>query len=219
MANFSAQKRTVTKDDYLLRTLSMPSRFGNVAKAYIVQDDQINPLTTENITRIANPSALNLYVLGYNADQNLSLLSQSTKTNLATYLEQYRMLTDAINIKDAFIVNISIDFKIRVSPGFNNQEVLLNCIQEVQDFFNINKWQIGQPITKSEVITTLLGVKGVQSTHSVTYNNKSGESLGYSKYKYDLQSATIDDIIYPSLDPCIFEVKYPNSDIKGQIVT
>ena len=219
MANFAAQKRSVTKDDYLLRTLSMPSRFGSVSKAYIEQDDQLNPLTTENNTRIANPLALNLYTLGYDINKNLSELTTATKTNLSTYLEQYRMLTDAINIKDAFVINISIDFKIRVSPGFNNQEILLNCIQAVQNFFNIDKWQIGQPIIKSEVINTIIGVTGVQSVQDIIYNNKSGESLGYSKYKYDLQSATIDDIIYPSLDPCIFEVKYPNTDIKGQITT
>jgi hypothetical protein len=219
MANFSAQKRTVTKDDYLLRTLSMPSRFGNVAKAYIEQDDQLNPLTTEDNARIANPFALNLYTLGFDINKNLIELSTATKNNLASYLEQFRMLTDSINIKDAFVVNISIDFKIRVSPGFNNQEILLECIQSLQDFFNINKWQIGQPIIKSEVINTILGVRGIQSIQEVIYNNKSGESLGYSKYKYDLQSATIDDIIYPSLDPCIFEVKYPNTDIKGQIIT
>jgi len=219
MANFSAQKRSVTKDDYLLRALSMPSRFGNISKAYIEQDDQLNPLTTEDNTRIANPLALNLYTLGYDINKNLSELTTATKTNLATYLEQYRMLTDAINIKDAFVVNISINFKIRVSPGFNNQEILLNCIQKVKDFFNIDKWQIGQPIIKSELINTIIGVLGVQSVQSIIYDNKSGESLGYSKYKYDLQAATIEDIIYPSLDPCIFEIKYPNIDIKGQIIT
>ncbi len=219
MANFSSQQRTVTKDDYLLRALSMPSRFGNISKAYITQDDQINPLTTENNTRIANPLALNLYVLGYDGNKNLTELVNATKVNLATYLEQFRMLTDAINIKNAFVVNISVDFKIRVTPGFNNQEILLNCLQAIKEFFNIDKWQIGQPIIKTEVFNVLTGITGVQSVQSVIFNNKSGESLGYSKYKYDLQSATIDDIIYPSLDPCIFEVKYPNTDIKGQIIT
>jgi hypothetical protein len=219
MANFAAQKRTVTKNDYLLRALSMPSRFGNIAKTYIEQDDQLSPLTTENNTRIANPSALNLYTLGYDNNKNLVDLSTATKTNLSTYLEQYRMLTDAINIKNAFVVNISIDFKIRVSPGFNNQEVLLDSIQAIQRYFDIDQWQIGQPIIKSEVINTLVNITGVQSVQEILYNNKSGESLGYSKYKYDIQSATIDDIIYPSLDPCIFEVKYPNTDIKGQIIT
>ena len=219
MANFSSQQRTVTKDDYLLRALSMPSRFGNVSKAYITQDDQINPLTTENNTRIANPLALNLYVLGYDGNKNLTELANATKINLSTYLEQFRMLTDAINIKNAFVVNISVDFKIRVTPGFNNQEILLNCLQAIKEFFNIDKWQIGQPIIKTEVSNVLTGITGVQSVQSVIFDNKSGESLGYSKYKYDLQSATIDDIIYPSLDPCIFEVKYPNTDIKGQIIT
>jgi len=219
MANFSSQQRTVTKDDYLLRALSMPSRFGNIAKAYITQDDQLNPLTTEDNTRIQNPLALNLYTLGYDSNKNISELTTATKTNLATYLEQHRMLTDAINIKDAFVVNIDVNFKIRVSPGFNNQEVLLNCIQSVQEFFNIDKWQIGQPIIKSEIINVIIGINGVQSVQDIIYNNKSGESLGYSKYKYDIQSATIDDVIFPSLDPCIFEVKYPNIDIKGQIIT
>lgn len=219
MANFSSQQRTVTKDDYLLRALSMPPRFGNIAKAYITQDDQLNPLTTEDNTRISNPLALNLYTLGYDSNKNMSELTTATKTNLATYLEQHRMLTDAINIKDAFVVNIDINFKIRVSPGFNNQEVLLNCIQSVQEFFNIDKRQIGQPIIKSEMINVIIGINGVQSVQDIIYNNKSGESLGYSKYKYDIQSATIDDVIFPSLDPCIFEVKYPNIDIKGQIIT
>ncbi len=104
MANFSAQQRIVTKDDYIIRTLSLPSKFGQIAKAYITQDDQTSQLNTVYNT-IPNPLALNLYTLGYNANKNLSTLNTATKTNLTTYLEQYRMLTDAINIKDAFVIN------------------------------------------------------------------------------------------------------------------
>ena len=111
MAHFSAQQRTVTKDDYLIRTLSMPPQLGRVAKAYIMQDDQISPLTTEP-NRIPNPLALNLYTLGYNQEKKLTTLNNATKTNLATYLEQYRMLTDAINIKNAFVINFQLDFEI-----------------------------------------------------------------------------------------------------------
>jgi hypothetical protein len=111
MANFNAQQRTVTKDDYLIRTLSMPQQLGRVAKAYITQDDQISPLTTEP-NRIPNPLALNLYTLGYDANKNLTNLNTATKTNLSTYLEQYRMLTDSINIKNAFIINFALDFEI-----------------------------------------------------------------------------------------------------------
>ena len=150
MANFSAQNRTVTRDDYLIRTLSLPSQFGRVAKAYITQDDQISPLTSEP-GRIPNPLALNLYTLGYDKNQSLTHLNTATKTNLATYLEQYRMLTDAINIKNAFVINFSLSFEVTAFKNYNNEEVLLNCITELQNYFNIDKWQINQPIIIAEI--------------------------------------------------------------------
>ena len=217
-ANFSAQQRTVTKDDYIIRTLSMPSKFGRIAKAYITQDDQISPLTTEP-NRIPNPLALNLYTLGYNADKQLSTLNTATKTNLSTYLEQYRMLTDAINIKDAFIINFGIDFEITVFKNFNNQKVLLECISELQNYFSIDKWQINQPIIISDVKNLIGGIKGVQTVEDIKFINKSGLFLGYSQYKYSFQKATRKEVIYPSMDPSIFELKYPNTDIKGRVTT
>ena len=217
-ANFGAQQRTVTKDDYIIRTLSMPPQFGRISKAYITQDDQISPLTNEP-NRIPNPLALNLYTLGYNAEKQLSTLNTATKTNLATYLEQYRMLTDAINIKDAFVINIALEFEITTFRNYNNQRVLLQCITEVKDYFNIDKWQINQPIVMSEIKNLIGAVEGVQTVENVVIINKKGESLGYSKYSYSIQKATRDEIIYPSLDPSIFELKYPDTDIKGRITT
>ena len=218
MANFSAQQRTVTKDDYLIRTLSMPSQLGRVAKAYITQDDQISPMTTEP-NRIPNPLALNLYTLGYDTNKNLVNLNQATKANLATYLEQYRMLTDAINIKNAFIINFSLDFEITAFKSFNNNEVILNCISELKDYFNIDNWQVNQPIIRSEIENLIAGVIGVQTVEKLKLTNENGTTLGYSKYKYDFTGATKKGITYPSLDPSIFELKYPNSDIKGRVIT
>ena len=218
MAGFSTQQRTVTKEDYIIRTLSMPSKFGRVAKAYIVQDDQISPLSNE-FNRIRNPLALNLYVLGYDGNKNLSNLNQATKTNLQTYLEQYRMLTDAVNIKNAFVINFALDFEITTFKNYNNNEVILNCIAELQDYFNINKWQINQPIIPSEVENLLSGVKGVQSIEKLEFTNKSGTSLGYSQYKYDFIGATRKGVIYPSLDPSIFEIQNLNTDINGRVTT
>jgi len=218
MANFSTQQRTVTKNDYLVRTLSMPSKFGRVAKAYIMQDDQISPLTTEP-NRIPNPLALNLYTLGYNAKKQLTTLNTATKTNLSTYLEQHRMLTDAINIKDAFIINFKLDFQITAFKNYNNQEVLLNCISELKNYFNIDRWQINQPIIMSEIENLIGGVTGVQTVENLELDNKSNMALGYSQYKYDFASATRNKVIYPSLDPSIFELKYPNTDIKGKVTT
>ncbi len=218
IANFSTQQRTVTKEDYIIRALSMPPQFGRIAKAYITQDDQISPLTTE-ANRIPNPLALNLYTLGYNNDKNLTDLNQATKTNLATYLEQYRMLTDAINIKNAFVINFTLDFEITTFKNYNNQEVLLKCITELKDYFNIDKWQINQPIILSEVENLIGGVVGVKTLESLELINKSGRALGYSPYKYSFEAATKKGVLYPSLDPSIFELKYPDSDIKGRVIT
>ncbi len=218
IAQFATQQRTVTKEDYIIRTMSMPTKFGRVAKAYIVQDDQISPLSNE-FNRIRNPLALNLYTLGYDNSKKLSNLNIATKTNLQTYLEQYRMLTDAINIKNAFIINFGIDFEITVFPNYNNNEVMLNCIAELQDYFNIDKWQINQPIITAEVSNLITIVTGVQSLEKLTFTNKSGTSLGYSQYKYDFNGATRKGVIYPALDPSIFEIKYLNTDIKGRVTT
>ena len=129
------------------------------------------------------------------------------------------MLTDAVNIKDAFVINFGIDFEITTYKTYNNQEVLLDCITELKDFFNIEKWQINQPIIISEVENLIGGVKGVQTVERVRFENKSGESLGYSKYKYGFEGATKNNVIYPSMDPSIFEIKYPNADIQGRVTT
>ena len=218
MAAFAAQKRTVTKEDYLVRTLSMPPRFGRIAKAYITQDDQISPLTTEP-NRIPNPLALNLYTLGYDRQKRLTTLNTATKTNLSTYLEQFRMLTDAINIKDAFIINLTVSFEIVTFKSYNNEEVILNCINELKDYFDIDKWQINQPIIISEVYNLIGNVNGVQSVENVAFSNVSGVTKGYTQYKYDFTQATRGGVIYPSLDPSIFEIKFPNKDIKGRVTT
>ena len=218
IANFSTQQRTVTRQDYMVRALSMPPKFGSIAKSYIVQDDQISILTTEP-NRIPNPLALNLYVLGYDSTKKLTTLNSTAKTNLATYLEHHRMLTDAINIKDAFIVNFSINFEITVYKNHNNQTVILDCINELKNYFNIDKWHINQPIIISDVKNTIGAVKGVQTVEDVTFENKSGTINGYSQYKYPINSALRNQVIYPSIDPCIFEIKYPNTDIQGRVTT
>jgi hypothetical protein len=218
MAHFSTQQRTVTRDDYIIRTLSMPAQFGRVAKAFIMQDDQTSPLTTEP-NRIPNPLALNLFTLGYDSNKKLTTLNLATKKNLSTYLEQFRMLTDAINIKNAYVINFGLDFEITAFKNYNNEEVLLECISELQDYFDISKWQINQPISISEVKNLIGSVRGVQTVESVEFINKSGVATGYSQYRYGFKKATKNGVIYPSMDPSIFELKYPNTDINGRVIT
>jgi hypothetical protein len=218
LANFATQNRLVTREDYIIRSYSMPAKFGSVAKAYIVPDDQISQNDFET-TRVPNPLAMNLYVLGFDQSKQLVQLNTAVKENLKTYLDYYRILTDAINIKNAFIINIGIDFEISVLPNYNSNDVLLRCIDAVKTLMNIDRWQINQPIIKSDLITTLAGIKGVQSVIGVSFKNLYDDALGYSGNVYDLTTATRNGVIYPSLDPSIFEVKFPDSDIKGKVVT
>ena len=210
---YQSQLRNVTPNDYLVRALSMPSNYGSIAKAF-VEPTKANQTTLPG--EIA--STLTLYVLGYNASNHLRTVSNAVKQNLATYLSEYRMVGDRVSIKDGFIINIGVDFEIVVRPNFNNNEVLINCLTELRNYFNVEKWQFNQPIMLKDLNILLDKVPGVQTVKSVYLTNKSGEDLGYSKYSYDLSSATQNNVVYPSLDPCIFEVKYPETDIKGRVV-
>ena len=218
--SFSTQLRAVTKDDYIVRALSMPSDYGTVAKAYISQDLNTSPQETVAHTNPSNPLALDLYVLSYNSNKQLTTAAPTLKQNLVTYLNQYRMVTDAINIKDAYYINIGFNFDITVVSGYSNKDVITNCINVLKDYFNVDKWQINQPITLSDIQSRLLQVRGVQSVVKLEVVNKQG-TLGnntYSQYGYDIAGATKNGNIYPSLDPAIFEVRFPDVDIQGRVV-
>jgi hypothetical protein len=213
---YSTQLRAVTKDDYIVRALSMPSEYGVVSKAYISQDLYNNPQQTVSYNQQNNPLALDLYVLSYNSNKQITTASDTLKNNLVTYINQYRMVTDAINIKNAYYINIGINFDITVLSGYSNKDVLTSCISTLQDYFNIDNWQINQPITLSEISSKLLQIKGVQSIIKLEVVNKQGGD--YSQYGYDIAGATKNGNIYPSLDPAIFEVRFPNTDIQGRVV-
>lgn len=211
-ANFASQLRNVTQDDYLVRTLSMPAKYGVVSKAYI------EPTKAQSLSAGESQSVLDLYVLSYNVNNRLTIASPALKQNITTYLSQYRMVNDSVNIKDAFIINIGVNFSIIVLPNFNSNDVLTRCITALKDFFAIDKWAINEPIVLRDLYILLDAIEGVQTVQNVTITNLVGENLGYSKYAYDIPAATQNNVVYPSLDPSIFEVKYPNQDIQGRVV-
>ncbi len=254
LAFFQAQGRTVTKEDYITRTYAMGNKYGAVAKAYIVQDEQLNipsmqketsdgssvfvderqleEIKSKNIQssikRLPNPMALNLYTLGYDENKKLTQLNVAVKENLKTYLSQYRIVTDAVNIKNAWIINIGVKFVYIARRGFNKDEVTLNCIERVKAFFNIDRWQINQPIVIAELAAVISNVDGVGAVvppsennpqkHPVLITNKWQTAGGYSGNIYDINYATKNGIVYPSLDPSIFELKNPNADIEGRSI-
>jgi hypothetical protein len=264
LANFASQNRAVTAKDYQVRALSMPSKFGSIAKVFAIGDNSLNSNSPESIlnstdnldeftnivktistyaisqggnlpstteikdivrsfvqkttqnTELVNPFAINLYTLGYDSNGNLTNLNRAVKENLKTYINEYRMLTDGINIIDGFIINIGVNFEITTYKNFNQREIVLTCINELKSFFDVNNWQFNQPINLSDIELTLAMVEGVASVQSVEIVNKCGGL--YAKNSYDIKAATKNKIIYPSLDPSVFEVKFPDKDIKGKAI-
>ena len=211
IATISAQQRSVTLDDYIVRALSMPPEYGTVAKAYIEKPK----LTDEQVSTI---ETLNLWVLSQNSLGQFSIPTQTLKKNIRTYLSQYRIIGDNIEVRDAFIINIAVDFEIIVLPNFNNNDVILACINSLKSYFARDKWQINEPILMKDLFILLDKVQGVQTVQDVQIVNLTGTSLGYSDFAYDVNGAMIDNVIYPSIDPMVFEVKNPNQDILGRVV-
>jgi hypothetical protein len=258
LANFGAQNRAVTRKDYQVRALSLPAKFGGIAKAYCAPDGELdnnspasilsNPNSLEefaglvqslggsnktedeiktevtkflggkksNVTEKNNPFAINLYVLGYDNNKNISTLNQAVKENLKTYISEFRMLTDGVNLIDGYVINIGVDFEISVYGGYNKREVLVKAQQSLANYFNIDNWTFNMAINVSEIELLIAGVEGVQSVPKCEIVNK---CLGsYSSHSYNISDATKGKMVYPSLDPSVFEVKFPNKDIKGRVV-
>lgn len=243
VANFSAQSRTVTQNDYLVRIYSLPAQYGSIAKAQVIPDTSlqvgvnkilVGVVDQNNVAQVidnsnstffrsmaydnTNPFAINVYILSYDANKNLIKPNQALVTNLITYLKQYRLITDGVNVIDGYVINIGVNFTITVYKGFNKKDVLSNCISTVQDFFDIDQWNFSQPINLSQLQLEIAKVDGVQSVVNVEVYNKTALDGNYSPVEYDIAASIKNGVIYPSVDPSIFEVKYPDSDIKGSVL-
>ena len=218
-AHFQSQGRAVTKEDYIVRTYSLPDKYGNVAKAYIVQDDILtqNDVVVREET-IPNPLALNLYVLGFDNNKFLVSVNDAVKENLKTYLTRFRPITDAVNIKNGYIINIAVNYSIVTTNNSNHQDILLRVNELVKNYFNIDRWQINQPIILSRLQNEMTSIEGVASVTDLKISNRYKTLDGYGGNVYDIDSANKGGIIYPALDPSIFELKYPLKDISGTVV-
>jgi hypothetical protein len=216
MAHFAAQNRAVTKEDYILRCYTMPAKFGSVAKVYIEEDTQITSWNA--IDKVPNKFSLNLYTVSYDGNRNFVQSDLALKENLRQYIAQYRLMTDAINIKDTFIINIGLEVEVVSRPDYNSNEVSLLCIDKLIELLSPDRMEICQPLYVNKLYTELDKLEGVQTVQNIRVVNLFDTNLGYSGVVYDLDLALRSGIIYPSLDPAIFEVKYPKSDIKVSII-
>ena len=244
LANFGSQNRTVTVDDYISRIYSIPPRFGSIAKVMVIPNSNLSISTNQTLLNgfvnnenqttlinnslennfrkvnfdVSNPFSLNLYVLSYNSNKNLTQTNEALVYNIRHYLQKYKIISDSVNIIDGYIINIGVDFKILVYNNFNKKEVLDQCLQKAKDFFNVDKWYFNQPININQLELELAKVEGVQSISEVVFKNLNQNDGDYSPHEYNLSEATHNKIIYPSLDPSVFEVKYPDNDIRGAVI-
>lgn len=217
LSHFASQNRAVTREDYIARIYAMPAKYGSVAKAYLDKDEQFW-MQQVGTQEVKNPLAINLYTKTYDENKHLINMSELAKSNLQTYLSQYRMLTDAINIKDANVINIGISTSIIPRPGYQSKEVLLRVINKLRCIFDIDNWSIQEPIVLARIATELDMVEGVQSVKNINIYNLFDEAEGYSGNIYDIKGATKNGVIYPAMDPSIFELKNHDVNIKARIV-
>ena len=169
---------------------------------------------TSNDNEKNNPFAINLYMLGLDGTGRLTQINRAVKENLKTYLNEYKILTDGVNFSDGFIINIGVNFEVICYPNFNKSEIVAKCIIDLKDYFNIDKWAFNQTINLNQIELLLANVEGVSSVPMVEIVNKCGGR--YSTNSYNIEAATKNKVVYPSLDPSVFEIKFPDSDIKGR---
>jgi len=201
-ANHASQNRCVTTEDFIVRALSMPSSFGSVFRANV----QINPL---------NKNSVELVVLSRDNNGYVCVAPSDLKTNLKRYLSRFRMLTQGIDILDGKSINLSFNFGVLVDESFSSTEVLSNCLIVLKEYFDIRKWQMGQPIILDDIVKILDKVEGVISVFQKDFINRVGTFDGreYSSSVFNVEQNIEDGIIYTDSNS-IFEIKYPNIDIR-----
>lgn len=205
-ASKNAQNRIVTKEDLLARVYTMPSNFGRVFRAG-VRANTNNPLATQ------------LFIVSRDNNGNLTVSPDSLKKNLVTYLNSYRMISDAIDILDVKIVNLTVDFKVTVDLAYNKSVVIQSVIDKLVEYFNIKNFEIDQPIILADITNVIYNSEGILSVESVRVKSKTGNvgERTYSNNFFDVDSNTIKGIVIPPPGG-MFEIKYPDDDIIGNSI-
>ena len=200
------QNRIVTKEDLLVRVYSLPNNFGRVFRAGI----RNNPF---------NPFSSHLHVLVKDNNNFLAIASDALKENISTYLSKYRLITDAIDIVDGRIINIGCKATINVSSKFSSENVISDITTTLKEYFNVNNFQIDQPIYDIEIKNLIINTRGVINLESLTITNKTvtENSNSYSGTSYDVLKYKDRGVYYP-LPGGIFEMKYPDDDIVIEVI-
>jgi len=200
------QSRIVSKQDLLSRIYTMPNIFGRVFRAGISNNPE-------------NPLAAQLFIISKNRFGNLANSPDALKKNLSTYLNEFRLISDAIDILDARVCNYTVNFGVVSSPGSNKSSVVQAVISRVRDLLRLENFQIDQPIVIDDIINIIINTPGVVSLVTLDILPKNGIDQGrsYSDFYFNFENSTRNKIITAPRGT-IFELKYPEHDIIGTAV-
>lgn len=201
-----SQDRLVTKQDLIARVYTMPSNFGRVFRAAVSKNN-------------FSQSTAFLAVITKNKDGRLSYATDSLKNNIVKYLNEYRIIGDSIDILDARIINLAINFQITVNNRYNENNVMTKVIRKIKNYFKIENFQIDQPVNKTDISLLISTTEGVNSLLSLNFINRNGlfEGRSYDISSFNVAENTIKGVIYP-ISNSIFEIKYPDDDIVGRVL-
>lgn len=160
-------------------------------------------------------SYITIYALTKDKNGNFTIMPDAMKENLKRYLSRYRMMTDTIVIQDPKIVNFYILFEVTSFPEYNKESVLNDCVQILMDYFSNDNMEINKAIDLGEVKYKLYSIDGVMAVNNIVLGSRTAEAGDYNNYSYDFIGNKIGDIIPPTKQKSIFEIKYPESDIIG----
>lgn len=199
-----SQKRAVTRNDYEAMVYSMPASFGSIKRASIINDPS------------SSNRRLSLYVVSTDNDEKLTPTNQTIKQNLKVWLNKVKMLNDNIDIYDAKIVNLGFDYKVVVNPTYDKISVL-NSINSALDEFYSTKMYVGEPFYITEAYNLINKIPGVADTIEVKPSIKNAGVYSSAAVSIDdIKSA--DGTYLKAPKNVIFEIKYPESDIRGTAV-
>ena len=202
--HFATQYRAVTKQDYISIVYNMPSKYGKIKRCIVELDSDSY-----------NQRNLNMYVISEDTNDLLTTTNDTIKSNLKTWVNQYKMINDTVDILDAKIANIGIEFRVLAFPGTNKYDLLNECTTTLQTVFD-KTFYIGEPLMITDVYQTLKSVPNLMDVISVKIVVKNGGSYADSPIKIeDVISADGRYVVPPS--DTIFEIKFPNADITGTI--
>jgi len=200
---YAAQNRAVSLLDYQSLIYAIPSNYGRIKRCFITQD---NDSFKRNI---------NIYVISETNSGNLTTAPAILKDNIKTWLTQYKMINDTIDILDAIVVNIGVDFNVIVSPDYDKVEVLNRALSAVRTQL-FKKTDIGESFSIANIYNILNKLTGVLDTTSVTVSSKSGGVYSTSVLNVD-KLLTYDGKYVKAPKNVIYEVKFPLIDVKGTI--